>query len=137
PVSDKVVEHTWDHRNRLTRVTFYDNTANVTKTIDYVYDAFDQLIKRTEDVDGALGTAPIEQAFFIYDAGQVVLEFEKTGTGNVAASDLAHRYLWGPGVDMLLADEQVASLTSAGQTYWAMADNVGSVRDVVDSSGKL
>jgi RHS repeat-associated protein len=38
---------------------------------------------------------------------------------------------------MLLADEHVTSLESAGEVFWAAADHLGSVRDVVDSSGTL
>jgi RHS repeat-associated protein len=37
----------------------------------------------------------------------------------------------------LLADEQVESLTSAGETLWALTDHLGSVRDVVDNNGTL
>jgi hypothetical protein len=37
----------------------------------------------------------------------VVLEFDKSGSGDASDYDLSHRYLWGPAVDQLLADEQV------------------------------
>jgi RHS repeat-associated protein len=47
------------------------------------------------------------------------------------------RVLWGPAVDMLLADEQVADIGYPGEVLWAAADHLGSVRDVVDSSGTL
>jgi RHS repeat-associated protein len=100
---------------------------------------FSQLVKRTVDSDGD-GTSPsaIDQTFFLYDQGQVVLEFHKQGEETVAATDLAHRYLWNPAaVDQLFADEQVESLTSAGETLWALTDHLGSVRDVVDNNGTL
>jgi RHS repeat-associated protein len=66
-----------------------------------------------------------------------VLEFHKTGSGSVAAGNLKHRYLWGPAVDQLLADEQVSSVSVEGEVLWALTDHLGSVRDVVDSSGQL
>jgi len=36
---------------------------------------------------------------FVYDGNQIVLQFDKDGTGNVTANDLSHRYLNGPAVD--------------------------------------
>jgi RHS repeat-associated protein len=109
----------------------------VTQTVDYKYDAYNQLVYRVLDGDGALGSAAIEQTVFVYDGGQVVLQFDKSGAGSLEDVDLTHRYLWGPGTDMLLADEQVADLGYAGEVFWAAADHLGSVRDVVDSSGTL
>jgi RHS repeat-associated protein len=52
-------------------------------------------------------------------------------------NDLSHRYLWGPGVDQLLADEQVTSLEAEGEVLWALADHLGSIRDWVDSEGTV
>jgi RHS repeat-associated protein len=37
----------------------------------------------------------------------------------------------------LLADEQVSSVSVEGDVLWALTDRMGSVRDVVDSSGQL
>jgi RHS repeat-associated protein len=56
------------------------------------------------------------------------MAFHKGLSGNAA---LTNRYLWGPEVDQLLSDEQVTSLSSAGTTYFALTDNLGSVRDLV------
>ncbi|HJQ78894.1 MAG TPA: hypothetical protein VJ828_03015, partial [Lacipirellulaceae bacterium] len=71
--------------------------------------------------------------------GQVILQFDKTGSGNVVTTELSHRYLWGPAVDQLLADEVVKSLTDASQNerLWALADHLGSVRDVIDDDGTV
>jgi RHS repeat-associated protein len=134
------VQYTWDHRNRLTRVTYKTGpTAPATKTIDYAYDAFNQLAKRVEDPDGATGSAAVDQTFYVYEQGQVALEFHQTGSGNLDANDLSHRYLWGPVVDQLLADEQVnwSDGDADGETLWAVGDHLSSVRDVVDSNGDL
>gem|GEM_PF-1559178 len=73
---------------------------------------------------------------------QIVLQFEgevSTGTEELGKDDLAHRYLWGPGTDQLLADEAIESLTDASQneTLWALTDHLGTVRDLVDSSGQV
>jgi RHS repeat-associated protein len=139
----------WDHRNRLVSAIDYDENGTpfndsddfVTNRVDYVYDAFDQLVKRKVDGDGnPATTADVDQAFYLWDDGQIVLEFHKEGSGSVAASDLEHRYLWNPAaVDQLLADEQVESLTNASlnETLWGLPDHLGSVRDVVDDAGTL
>jgi RHS repeat-associated protein len=74
----------------------------------------------------------------VYDGNQIVMQFQKTGTGDLAATDLSHRYLWGPAVDQLLADEQLSpvvgggyDLTSPGTTVWTLTDNENTVRDLV------
>jgi hypothetical protein len=41
-----------------------------------------------------------------------------------------HRYLHGTQIDQAIADEN-----ATGQVLWALADNQGTVRDVVDSTG--
>jgi RHS repeat-associated protein len=68
-----------------------------------------------------------------------VLQFEKTGAGDSIAGDLSNRYLWGPVVDQLFADEQVdwSDSDADGEVLWALGDHLGSVRDVVDSNGDL
>jgi hypothetical protein len=53
------------------------------------------------------------------------------------AGDLTHRYLHGPVIDQILADEEVTSLTQAGTMRWPLADNLGTVRDLVDSSATV
>jgi hypothetical protein len=76
-----------------------------------------------------------------YDGSNPVLAFD--GSGN-----LTDRYLWGPAVDQVLADEQFWAgscgeagngglPTSAGNTLWTLGDNQNSVRDLVSDSGAL
>jgi hypothetical protein len=66
---------------------------------------------------------------FVYYGHHIVMELD----GN-NASDLTHRYLHGPVIDQILADESVSSLTQAGTMRWPLADNLGTVRDIVDNS---
>ena len=56
--------------------------------------------------------------------------------GNVATSDLSHRYLWADAIDQLLADEQVSNVAVDGETLWALTDRLSSVRDMIDNSGE-
>jgi RHS repeat-associated protein len=67
------------------------------------------------------------ERLFAYDGNQIVLDF-----AGDAASDLAHRYLWGPAVDQILADESVASLTSAGDVLWPLTDHLNTTRDLAE-----
>jgi RHS repeat-associated protein len=139
-----LVLYTWDNRNRLIEVRKYDGNETydtsdntLTETIDYRYDAFNELIYREDAIAGGSTT----QTAFIYDGGQVVLQFDKSGTSSVAAGDLSHRYLWNPqAVDQLFADEQVdwtSDSDADGPVMWALTDKLSSVRDVVDSNGVL
>jgi RHS repeat-associated protein len=116
----------WDHRNRLVKVTEKDEMGSVVATTENTYDAFDHWIRRSFDEDGPGGNSP-EDTFFVYDENQSVLEFE-----GADANDLSHRYLWGPDVDQFFADEQVNSLSSAGNPLWGLGDHQGTLRDIAD-----
>jgi RHS repeat-associated protein len=112
----KVTEYVWDYRNRLTSVLFKDAAGVVTKTIEYVYDGNNQRIGKR--IDGAVTER------YVIDRNQISLVFDGTGSQT-------HRYLYGTGVDAVLADE------SGSSTNWMLGDNQGSIRDVVDGNGNL
>jgi RHS repeat-associated protein len=129
--------YTWDNRGRLTSVKMYSTYAELSagtadQTVAYTYDAFNRWIGETINA----GTASETKTLFVYDGNQIVMQFDKAfdGTGgdqSAAASDLSHRYLWGPAVDQLLADEQLGSgLTQSGSVVWTLADNQNTVRDL-------
>ncbi len=118
--------YTYDNRNRLTSVTFEDNNNSVTKTVTYMYDPFNHWIGETVSVPGQA----VQQTRFVYDGSQIALEFDMTGSGNLSAGNLSHRYLWGPAADQLVADEAVTSLTSPGTVDWLLADGQGTIRDI-------
>jgi RHS repeat-associated protein len=123
-----VTEYEWDHRNRLVGVTEKDDMSTTLSTIDYSYDAFNRLVRRTYDDDGPGGNAATEQ-FWSYDGGSINAVLDFAGTED---DDLAHRNLWAEAVDQILATEDVTSLTSAGNIEWPLADHQGTVRDVAD-----
>ena len=58
------------------------------------------------------------------------MQFDKDGAGSVTAADESHRYLCGPAVDQVLADEQVVNPQTPGNVVWPLADNLGTVRDL-------
>ena len=114
--------YTYDHRNRLTSVTIYDGTvdeSNKTKAVDFVYDPFDQRIRKT--VDGA------SEYYFVRD-GHEKLIFDDDELKNVR--------LHGPAVDQILADEAhyIDELDNPQTAVvWPVADRLGSVRKLVIS----
>ncbi|HEY2415095.1 MAG TPA: RHS repeat-associated core domain-containing protein [Pirellulaceae bacterium] len=118
----EVTTYTWDYRNRLTQVTTKSSTGTVLMQANYVYDAFDRRIAKTVDADGAGPGAAVTERF-VYDGDQIALTFDGAGA-------LTHRYLYGPAIDQILADEN-----AQGQILWPLTDNQGTVRDLVNSSG--
>jgi RHS repeat-associated protein len=97
---------TWDYRNRLAGVN--DSTGGATT---YAYDGMNRRISKS--VGGTMTR-------FVYDRDNVLLEF----TGSAVPSV---RYLHGTMVDQVLAQEK------GGQTSWMLADQLGSVRDLVSN----
>jgi RHS repeat-associated protein len=150
--STSETDFSWDNRGRMTSVKSYTksgSTLTQTQQVDLWYDAFNRLIGRiwTPYTSGSPNTSGIATTRFVYDGDAAALAF----TGNQSLTD---RYLWGPAVDQILADERFAPSgsnqmpSSAGTTYWALGDNEWSVRDwitygslvdhvVYDSFGKV
>ena len=128
-ISDGSYEvYEWDHRNRLVKVTFKDSSHTVLKTVDQTYDVFNRWIRRSTDPDGPGASAAVD-TFFAYDGIEAILQWDGT-----AASNLDNRYLFGPDADQVLADEDVSSLSSAGNVLWALSDHLGTVRDIADQN---
>jgi RHS repeat-associated protein len=116
-------EYGWDHRNRLTGLTFKNSSGTIIKTVEHTYDIFNRWIKRSVDADGP-GSGAADDTFFSWEAGQINLQFDGEG-------DLTHRYLWNPvAVDHVFAVENVLSLMSAGEVLWLLTDHLGTPRDL-------
>ena len=132
-ISDQsVTDYTWDNRNRLVKVVQLGNATD--SVVEYTYDAFNRWVGETiysADPDTNPSTAEVvHQTRYVYDGNQIVMQFDKAGSGDLAASDLSHRYLWGPAVDQLMADEQTGGVNSQGTVVWALTDNQNTVRDL-------
>jgi YD repeat-containing protein len=119
----EVTEYGWDTRNRMTSVVTKASGGSVIKAVEYTYDVYDRRIAKSVDGDGS-GPAAATQERFVYDGDHIALVFD--GAGNQAS-----RYLHGPQIDQVLAEE-----TAAG-VRWALADHQGSVRDVTGSQGTV
>ncbi len=124
----KVQSYEWDYRNRLVSVKDRNTSGgSIVKQVNYEYDPFNRLVRRELDADGA-GSGGTTNQYWVYDKGiNAILQFD-----GAAASTLSHRYLWSNQVDELLADEQVTSLSTGGNTLWGLADHLGTLRDIAD-----
>lgn len=117
----EVTEYEWDYRNRLIAVTKVDSSGNLILRAEYTYDVYNRRIGKSIDVDGDGLTDEAEG--FVYDGDQIALVFD--GEGNQT-----EQFLYGTGIDEVLAQEN-----SSGEVLWGLADNQGSIRDVVNNAG--
>ena len=104
----------YDFRGRM--VTAVEKTSGGTtlESVTYTYDALDNRIGMDEN-----GT----QTWTLYDRGNPIMDFSGSGS-------LTMRYLWGPtGI--------VARQTSGGTVSWYLADQLGTVRDLINNSGAI
>jgi RHS repeat-associated protein len=118
----------WDDRNRLTAVIDKDATGNVTQQVLFTYDALNGRIAQ-EVKQGASDAA----TYFITDRGNPLLDFvDDDGPAGPHPPALATRYLTGPAVDQVFAEED-----ASGRVSWLLTDRLGSIRDLVDQTGAV
>ncbi len=72
-------------------------------------------------------SGPAETEQYIYDGEDILFRFVN--------GRLANRYLHGPLVDQVLADEQLAAETARATLLWPLADRLGTVRDLAIGDG--
>lgn len=70
---------------------------------------------------------------FVYNGDDVYLEFvDNDSTAGANQPVLSQRYLHGPQVDQILAQED-----GNGNVIWMLTDHLGTIRDLVDDSGDV
>jgi RHS repeat-associated protein len=116
----------WDYRNRLISVTDKDSSGNVLQQVSYTYDVFNRRIAKL--VTPANPSNAV-QTDFVYDRDNVLLEFTQQG-GPTAPANLSERYLDGPAVDQVLAQDD-----GSGNPHWLLSDHLGTVHDLVNNGG--
>jgi RHS repeat-associated protein len=97
----------------------------VIKEVEYTYDLFNKRIGVTVDADGAGGGAAVDR-WTVYDGDNAYADFDDGGS-------LETRYLYGTAIDQLLARVDV----SADSIAWYLTDHLGSVRDIVGTTGAV
>jgi len=118
--SNKVTEYQWDYRNRLAGVFDKNATGNPTQEVGFKYDAMNRRISKK------VGST---ETRFVYDRDNVLFDFAVSGANQPV---LDKRYLFGAGVDQILAQE-----SAQGSVLWALSDQLGTVKDLVDNSGSV
>jgi len=107
--------YTYDYRNRLTEVT-----QGGTVIASYTYDALNRRIGIDDNST---------QTWTVYDGTNPYADLNGSGT-------LQERYVSGPGVvNGAVVDEILARTSAGGTTAWYLPDKLGSVRDIVSTSG--
>jgi len=69
-----------------------------------------------------------EVVWHVYDGAECVADLDATG-------GLRRAYLWGPGIDNMLAMAAYGTPTSAPSVYHPIKDQLGTVRAMVDATG--
>jgi RHS repeat-associated protein len=101
--------------------------AAVDHVIEYAYDYANRWVYKRLDDDGD-GHAE-QRRIFIYDGNQIVMDFWRTNSGDMQVGQLRERYLWGPAVDQILAEEAVDGGTP-DLVQWTLTDHLNTVRDI-------
>ncbi len=105
--------YAYDFLQQLTTATSYTAAGVATQTVTYAYDAQGRRISETVAVAGGATTT----TKFVYDGENIVATLDGTNA-------LTNRYVDGPAVDQVFADEQF-SPTSAGEMPSAPARRFG------------
>jgi RHS repeat-associated protein len=105
---------TWNGQYQLTAVT--------TNGIACERNGFDALGRRVWNWNGTTTD------YFVYDGQQVIADVNSTG-------GLVRSYVWGPGIDNLLAMTIHTGTTAV--TYYAIKDYLGSVQALADTNGVI
>jgi len=125
-LSPKVLEYDFDLENRLKQVRIFDNGTVLSTRLSYRYDALGRRIERK--VEGT--QTKITQ--FVHDGQNVLLEQNQSG-------QLERTYIRGSGIDELygvLEDINQNGTFAPGEAFYFRTDHLGSVREVVKSSGE-
>jgi RHS repeat-associated protein len=116
--------YAYDYRNRMTGAVEKNSVGTTIMQATYTYDAQDRRIGFKVDDDGS-GPHAAVQTWAVYDGVNPYADFSSAGA-------LQERYLYGPAVDAILARNDASN-----NFAWYLTDRLGSVRDVVNTSGTV
>ncbi len=121
-------EFSWDNRNRLTAVSDRNAEGAELQRVEFTYDPLDRRISKSVETD-------VDEVIyhFVYDRDNVLLDFiDADGAVGASPPALAIRYLHGPDVDQVLAQDD-----GKGNVHWMLADHLGTVTHLVNSLGAV
>ncbi|MFO0868567.1 MAG: RHS repeat-associated core domain-containing protein [Pirellulales bacterium] len=125
-------EFTWDQRNRLVQVTDRPQTgAPPSQIVRYTYDALDRRLAQMVDpqpADGQEGAT----TYYVYAGVEVLVDLVDPDGAGAAPPTESQRYLHGPAVDQVLAQED-----ASGNVLWHLADHQGTIHDLVNAQGTV
>jgi RHS repeat-associated protein len=121
----------YDLRNRLIQVTDRTSGGVATRVTRYTYDAFDRRISKNVDSTPSDSQDGVV-TYFIYAGSDVIVEWSDPDGAGAAPAVESMRYLHGPAVDQVLAQED-----GANSVQWHLADHLGTVHDLVSQAGQV
>jgi RHS repeat-associated protein len=113
-----LVTYTWDYRNRLINV---QSTGGTPQNVTFTYDMFGHRIVKAPQGGTQIAT--------VYDGENPYADF------NNGATTPTYRYLYGNATDLLFARYDGTSVNAS--TDWYLTDQLGSVRQVVETDGTV
>jgi RHS repeat-associated protein len=113
--------YSYDYRNRMTAAVEKNSGGTTLAQVSYTYDALDRRIN--VNVSGGSNTWTV----FNGSGADANPYADYTGSGS-----LSMRYLYGPAVDQILARTDASATTA-----WYLTDMLGSVTDLISSSGTV
>jgi RHS repeat-associated protein len=131
-VSGKVREFSFDHRNRLVQITDRPSAVGAaTQVVKYTYDLQNRRIASNVDTTPADANDG-KVTYYVYAGEDVIAELTDPDGSGSASPAISMRYLYGPSVDQVLAQE-----SASGEVQWMLTDHLGTVRDLVNNGGHV
>ena len=113
------VLYTYDHRNRLSKVSFHSSENAITKEISYTYDLFNRRIGKT--INGEVNQ-------YFYNGEQIWKEIN-------SKAQITY-FLVADTTDSWVARQSLAASSLFSGLCWYISDRLGSVRSIVSSDGR-
>jgi len=106
----------------------YQLTAVSTNGVECERNGYDAFGRRVWTWDPSTGSGQVATNYFVYSGNQVIADVDATG-------GLRRAYVWGPGIDNLLAMTVYTGATV--KTYFALTDHQGTVHALADETGAI
>lgn len=123
------VNYSYNSENQLIKIETYRNSI-LTKTSEYFYDALGRRMRKkiTDHTDSSKSY----ERKYIYDGQEILAELDKDNNDLAVYTHSSLRT-----DDVLAVDVKSTKIASSTGSYFYLKDALGSVVDIVDSSGNL